>query len=158
MAVVGAGCTFKGSVPVYSRSLVRTSKPTVRELEAYCHVGYELNACIVMTPKELLAEVQAKVSVLAGIRLSDLHEEDTRGEGGGGDPDGEWHFIGLKGAGLIVSAYYVELKEHKSKAYATNGMGGNVTAKAKKGHWSIAISWYKPFIGYPFAHYEYSIA
>lgn len=86
-----------------------------------------------MTPKELLAEVQAKVSVLAGIRLSDLHEEDTRGEGGGGDPDGEWHFIGLKGAGLIVSAYYVELKEHKSKAYATSGMGGNVTAKAKRG-------------------------
>ena len=89
MAVVGAGCTFKGSVPLYSRSLCRTSKPTLGELEAYCHVGYELNASIVMTPRELLAEVQAKVSVLAGIRLSDLHEEDTRGEGGGGDPDGE---------------------------------------------------------------------
>ena len=134
-----------------------TRKPTLSELKGSCRISYELNAGFSLTPGDLLFDVKKKVSVVEGIQPSDLDttEREHRGGGGGGGGDGgDWHFIGLKGCGLVIAGYYLEKLPHYVTANVS-ALGKSRTGTASAGRWAVVVTYYVPLIAYNNVSYSY---
>lgn len=153
--LVAAGSYTKTPLSRYA-----TRKPTLSELKGNCRISYELNAGFSLTPGDLLFDVKRRVSVVEGIKESDLdtteyeHRGSGGGGGGGGGDGGDWHFIGLKGCGLVIAAYYLEKLPH----YVTvnvSALGKSRTGTASAGRWAVVVTYYVPVIAYNNVSYSY---